>query len=543
MTPRVLPALNDVGDFYWRSGADGVLRIAWCKKCAVHLHPSTEVCPSCLGTEIDPIAIPGEAIVVACTENRQAWLPGHPPPYVVAIVALTVAPQVRLTTNIVGCAPNEVVVGMPVRVRFEQHAEVWLPLFEPVPDGTPIPIVDELPPRSRASAISRGEKFEDKVAITGIGQSALGRRLPQSSLVLTLTACGAAIDDAGLSRDDIDGICGYPGSEGLPGVSDGGVRAVERVLHLRPVWHCGMHEVPGQTGNLIAAMLAIAAGLCRHVLCFTNFSQARRPGVRGGAADGRISGELAWQLPYGAASPANWIALYASNYLARYHLERQVLAGVAIAARQHAARNPLAIYAEPLTLEDYLSARLISWPFGLYDCDVPCDGAMAVVISRRDIASDLRHRPVLVESVGTQITEHQSWDQHGLTHQRNVFGPASHLWSRTDLTPADIDVALLYDGFTFNVFSWLEGLGFCAPGEAAEFIAGGARIGPGGSLPLNPHGGQLAAGRTNGYGNVLEAVHQLRGHAGPRQVDHARVAVVSSGGGIPASCMLLSQSP
>lgn len=98
---------------------------------------------------------------------------------------------------------------------------------------------------------------------------------------------------------------------------------------------------------------------------------------------------------------------------------------------------------------------------------------------------------------------------------------------------------MLYDGFTFNVFSWLEGLGFCAPGEAAAFIDDGTRIGPGGSLPLNTHGGQLAAGCINGYGNVLEAVHQLRGQAGPRQVPGAQVAVVSSGGGNPASCMLL----
>lgn len=533
-----LPSLDEAGGYYWRSGLDGVLRIGWCKACAIHLHPSTEVCPHCLGTAVEPVAVTGHATVVACTENRQQWLPGHPPPYVVAIVALSDAP-VRLTTNIVGCAPSDVHVGMPVQVRFEQHGDVWLPVFAPVPGALPNLIIDELPTRSPPTAIRRN-KFEDKVAITGIGQSVLGRRLAESSLVLTIDACRAAIADSSLARQDIDGICAYPGSDGLPGVSDGGVRAVERVLGLQPVWHCGMHEVPGQTGNLIAAMLAVAAGLCRHVLCFTSFSQSRRPGARGLLpAGGRISGELAWQLPYGAASPANWIALYASHYLAKYRLDREVLAGVAIAARRHAARNPLAIYAEQLSLEDYLSARLISWPFGLYDCDVPCDGAMAVIISHREVAADLAHKPVLVESVGTRITEHQSWDQGELTHQRNVFGPATHLWSRTELTCADVDVALLYDGFTFNVFSWLEGLGFCPPGDAAAFIAGGARIGPGGRLPLNTHGGQLAAGRTNGYGNVIEAVQQLRGLAGARQVERAQVAVVSSGGGIPASCMLL----
>jgi acetyl-CoA acetyltransferase len=275
------------------------------------------------------------------------------------------------------------------------------------------------------------------------------------------------------------------------------------------------------------------------VLCFTSFTQAGRPAARVQSLTGRIAGELRWQLPFGAATPVHWIGLTASHYLHRYGLDRSVFAGVAIAARQHAARNPCAIYPAPLTREEHHDARIVSTPFGLYDCDVPCDGAMAVIVSARETARDLRQPPVYVEAAGTQITEHQSWDQGSLTHQRNVFGPAAHLWTRTDLHPADVDVACLYDGFTFNVFSWLEALGFCAPGEAADFIAGGTRIGPGGALPLNPHGGQLAAGRSNGHGHVLEAVTQLRGQAAARQVANARLAVVSAGGGIPAGCFLL----
>jgi acetyl-CoA acetyltransferase len=164
---------------------------------------------------------------------------------------------------------------------------------------------------------------------------------------------------------------------------------------------------------------------------------------------------------------------------------------------------------------------------------------VAFVISAVETAGDLRQRPVLVEAVGTKIDERQSWDQGTITHLPGVFGPAAHLWSRTDLTQADVDVAELYDGFSFNCISWLEALGFCGVGEAADFVAGGSRIALDGELPLNTHGGQLSGGRTHGYGFLHEAVLQLRGDAGDRQVAGAQVAAVSAGGGVPAGAFLL----
>src|SRR6185436_1055415 len=156
-------------------------------------------------------------------------------------------------------------------------------------------------------------------------------------------------------------------------------------------------------------------------------------------------------------------------------------------------------------------------PFGLYDCDVPCDAAIAVIVSARDAAADLRHPPVLVEAVGTQMTERIAWDQSTLTHEPQVLGPAAHLWTRTDLRPSDVDVAELYDGFTFNCLSWLEALGFCGIGEARDFLDGGTAISHDGVIPLNTHGGQLSHGRTHGMALVHEAVTQLRGEAGARQ--------------------------
>ena len=140
------------------------------------------------------------------------------------------------------------------------------------------------------------------------------------------------------------------------------------------------------------------------------------------------------------------------------------------------------------------------------------------------------------------MKEKMSWDQGTMTHLPNAFGPAAHLWSRTSLRHEDVDVAELYDGFSFNCLTWLEGLGFCGVGEAKDFLEGGQRIALDGDLPLNTHGGQLSAGRTHGYGFIAEAVSQLRGTAGERQVAGAEVAVCGVGGGVPGGAFLLTKN-
>jgi acetyl-CoA acetyltransferase len=195
-----------------------------------------------------------------------------------------------------------------------------------------------------------------------------------------------------------------------------------------------------------------------------------------------------------------------------------------------------------MTMDDYLSARWITTPFGLYDCDVPCDGAVAVIVSAVDVARDLAKPPILFEAVGTQIIERLDWDQTTLTHEPQVLGQSAHMWSRTSLRPSDVHVAELYDGFTFNCLSWLELLGFCGIGEGGPFVEGGTRIALDGELPLNTHGGQLSAGRLHGWGFLHEACVQLRGDGGDRQVAGGpEVAILSSGGGHPGGVMLLTR--
>ena len=535
----ILPELTPFNEWFWTSGADGQLRIQGCADCNTLVHPPTPICPSCHSTARTHLEVSGRATVVACTVNRHPWSAEVTDPYVIAIVALAEDQTVRLTTNIVGCDPDDVHIGQTVEATFRRVEDVWLPLFTPTGGDDPVDRVGE-PTIGVPRPPVREERFEDASVLSGIGRSALGRRLMVDPLSLTVDACLAAVADAGLRLDDIDGLATYPGPVGL-GMSEGGVDTLEEALRIRPVWHSGGAQRPGPGGCIVDAMLAVAAGLCRHVLCFRTVWESTFATLdlqRGGGP--RASGTLEeWRLPFGAYSPANWIGMAANQYLHRYGAPRELLGWIALNARTNAGRNPNAIYRDPLTMDDYLGARPITTPFGLYDCDVPCDGSIAVVVSAAETADDLPNPAVRIEAVGTQILERVSWDQGTITHEPQVFGPSRHLWTRTNLRPADVDVALLYDGFTFNAVSWLEALGFCGIGEATDYLDGGRRIALDGDLPINPHGGQLSEGRTHGFGFFYEAVTQLRHDAGDRQVSGARTAVVTSGGGTPAGVMLL----
>ncbi|MCB9373174.1 MAG: thiolase family protein, partial [Microthrixaceae bacterium] len=239
---------------------------------------------------------------------------------------------------------------------------------------------------------------------------------------------------------------------------------------------------------------------------------------------------------------ANWIGMMAQRHFHEFGTTREQLAWVAINARANAARNPKAIYTEPMTLEDYLGVRMISSPLCLYDCDVPADGSTAVIVSAPDTAADLRRPPVTIESVGTAIHGRPSWDQWDDLTTMALRDAAAMLWDRTDLTPADVDVAECYDGFSFITLCWLEALGFCGKGEGGPFVEGGERIALDGPLPLNTHGGQLSAGRLHGYGFLHEACLQLWGEAGDRQVGGGpEVAVAAAGGGPLGGCLLLTK--
>jgi len=236
---RPLPLVTPENEFFWRSGSDGRLRFTECESCQALIHPPQPVCRHCRGRQMGVRAVSGYATLIGFTVNHRFSLPGLPAPYVVGQVAIEEDPRVRLTTNVVGCEPEQLELGMRMEVVFEQAEDVWLPLFRPAGEqGDPAPLpADEIEPGQvwrHVRPMATPEKFEDRVAISGIGMSEIGRRLMVPPLSLTLQACERAIADAGLTMSDIDGLSTYPGGGLVGPFSEGGVTALEDALGIRP---------------------------------------------------------------------------------------------------------------------------------------------------------------------------------------------------------------------------------------------------------------------------------------------------------------------
>ncbi len=382
-------------------------------------------------------------------------------------------------------------------------------------------------------------KFEDDVVISGVGQSAIGRSLDQSPLSLTRDAIVAAVADAGLTLDDVTGLAAYPGGGSSIGLAFAGPSLAEvyDALGLRLDYLMGNYEGPAQLGPVFNAALAISGGLARHVVVYRTVTEgsARRAARASGQRPASVL--TPWITAFGDGPAPVGYGLLARRHFHEYGTTREQLAQIALTARRHAQLNPLALMRDPLTMDDYLSARMIDDPLGLYDCDVHCDGATAVVLSVAGYAADAPRPAVHLEAFGVAPPFRAQYAQQVELHPGRRA--AEQLWNRTDLRPADVDVAELYDGFSILTLLWLEALGFCKPGEGGAFIEGGERIGLGGELPLNTQGGQLSGGRLHGLGFVHEACLQLRGEARARQVMGPRVAVVSVGALPYVGCLLL----
>lgn len=387
--------------------------------------------------------------------------------------------------------------------------------------------------------------------ISGVGQSQVGRRLGLSDMELTMQAGLAAIEDAGLRVRDIDGLSTYPGTgrgTANGGFGGPGATAVIDALGLSVNWYSGSSEGAAQMQALVNATMAIASGLARHVLVYRTVTEStaqgeeRRKGIGVKGGTGPQYGPWDYLLPFGAYSAANWLAQSAQYHRLKFGLSRELLAEIALNDRRNAALNPKAVLREPFTLQDYLDVRMITTPLCLYDCDIPCDASTAIVVSHVDSAPDARQVPVHVNALGTAVAGRPSWDQWADIGTFPGYDAARSMWNRTDLRPADVSTAQLYDGFSIIAVLWLEALGFCGTGEAGGFLQGGHRISRDGELPMNTDGGQLSGGRLHGFGLIHEAVLQLRGTAGERQLPRQpEVAAVSNGAGDTSGCVLLTR--
>jgi acetyl-CoA acetyltransferase len=369
-------------------------------------------------------------------------------------------------------------------------------------------------------------------AIAGVGESPLGSVPGMGPLQLQRAAAQAALADAGLALADVDGLLTTPirvAQWAMP------VGMVAQELGLRPGYLATL-DVAGASGTAMVhhAAMAVATGQAHTVLCVAGQNQLSHAS-RGAAVQQMADAGWAhpqFEAPYGPLVPTLY-ALVAQRHMHEYGTTPEQLAEVAVAMRGHAALNPLAQKREPISVADVLASRMITSPLHLLDCAIVSDGAAAFVVTSRERAKDLRQTPVRLLGQGYGFThayigEHDRIATTGAVQSgRDAFGSAG-------VGPQDIDVAELYDCFTITVIVELEDLGFCAKGEGGRFVEGG-RIRLGGALPVTTHGGLLSAvhpGLAGGMFHVIEAVRQLRGEAGGRQVPDAELVLAHGNGGI-----------
>ena len=381
--------------------------------------------------------------------------------------------------------------------------------------------------------------IKDRAAIVGIGQTEFGKALEPSETELACLAIRAALDEAGIAPGEVDGLVSYT-QETTDEVG------IARNLGLGDIEFFGQIGYGGGGGCATVghAAMAVASGQASVVVAWR--SRKRGSGPRPWSSpDTGLAVPSAWAKPWGIVRPADEIAPLAARYLHDYGVTREQLANVALACRAHANRNPLALmHARGLDLETYLAARWIAEPLCLYDNCLESDGAVAAVLVSAERARDLPQTPVLVHAAAQGLpightTMVNYFCDDPLRGPSHVAGDA--LWRKSDIGPADIDVAQIYDAFSPLVLFSLEGYGFCGRGEAGAFCEGGNIVAGSGSLPVNTSGGSLSEAYIHGFNLIAEGVRQMRGTS-TAQVEGAEFGFVSSGECVPTSALVLRRA-
>jgi acetyl-CoA acetyltransferase len=376
----------------------------------------------------------------------------------------------------------------------------------------------------------------NRVAVVGVGFSEVGRRLPFTDDELVRQAITAAMSDAGMTTADIDGIS----------TMGGNAMSMGQLMGILPLnyFYSSTLLGPAFVEPAIMAISAVASGLAHTCVAVRLIRQQgganRGPATEAPKGPQLVGGDAQFSAPFGAGAAGATIgAFQMQRHMQQYGTTYEQFAANAVNARYHASLHPEAIFREPLTQQEYLDSRFISEPLRLLDCDYPVDSSAAVIFTTAERAADWAHKPVLVESYA--LSAIRDFDM-SLIDDFTWNSPAhcaETMWSRTDLGPADVDTAQLYDGFSIITFEWLEALGLCGRGEAGPFIEEGhTRLG--GSVPLNTDGGACNFGRRHGANFCIEAVRQLRGEADVRQVPDAEVAVWTNAVGCFAGAVLLT---
>jgi acetyl-CoA acetyltransferase len=379
-------------------------------------------------------------------------------------------------------------------------------------------------------------------AIVGIGQTEFSKRSGRSELRLAVEAVTAALDDAGLAPGDVDGMVTFVMDEN-PEIE------VQRSIGGGELTYFGRVHYGGGAACAVVmqAAMAVATGAAEVVVCYRamNERSGRRFGTgvqRRPAQPTTESAHFGWYAPFGLLTPASWVAMQAQRYLHDTGATPEAFGRVAVACRRHAASNPNAWFHDrPITLEDHARSRWIVRPLRLLDCCQESDGAVAVVVTSRERARDLRQPPAVIRAAAQGASDDQ---QMMTSYYRSHIGElpemelvARQLWKQSGLRPTDIQTAVIYDHFTPFVLAQLEAFGFCARGEAKEFVKDG-NIELGGGLPINTHGGQLGEAYIHGMNGVTEGVRQIRGSS-CNPVAGVENVLVTAGTGVPTSALLL----
>jgi len=377
--------------------------------------------------------------------------------------------------------------------------------------------------------------IKDRAAIVGIGQTPFAKRLEPSETELACMAIRDALEDAGISPAEVDALSSFTWesseeNEVASNLGFGDIRFFSRI---------GYGGGAGCATVLHMAM-AIATGQASVGVVWR--SRKRGSGARVWAlAQERMADVFKSSRPYGLVRPADEVAVLTRRYMHEYGMTRDHLANVALACRKHANNNPAAqMYGKPLTRDQYLSARWIAEPLCLFDNCLETDGALACVLVSAERARDCKHRPVYVHAGSQGMTApHPTMMNHFCDEPLDgpSWATARGLWRHSDIQPADIKVAQIYDAFTTLVPLSLEGYGFCKRGEGAAFTEGGA-LELGGRLPINTAGGGLSEAYVHGFNHINEGVRQMRGTS-VNQVPGADACLVTSGEAVPTSAIVL----
>jgi acetyl-CoA acetyltransferase len=370
--------------------------------------------------------------------------------------------------------------------------------------------------------------LKNTIAITGVGETRYVRApgSGKTPIALQLEAALAAINDAGLSPRDIDGIIPF---------AIGPMVAEDFITNFGITDLSFSALTPLGGASAVAAIqcaaAAIASGICKHVLLSlgrNGYSGTRITSRIAQMPQFRVVGEF--EVPIGAIAPAQFYAPMARRHMELFGTSARQLAEIAVTMRRHALLNDNAVMTQPMTIEDHQSSRMISDPLRMLDCSLESDGAACIVLSAADRARDLRKRPVYLMGTGEGHPESPSAvSQRPDLLTLGTAKAARKAFAMAGVTPADIDVAEIYDCFTYIVLCQLEDLGFCAKGEGGAFVENG-NIGVGGALPVNTHGGLLSQAHVGGMNHIVELARQLRGEGGRAQVDGAEIGLVTGFG-------------